>query len=115
MMAAGLRLASAVSTKVREYWSFSDETETGTGLRPRSLSATHSASIGATPIQDAGRSGYGTLDLSLTQRITRFASLKYELYNALGEKPKWLVGDKLQWATEVDNYGRTAFIHLILR
>lgn len=72
-------------------------------------------SIGATPIQDAGRSGYGTLDLSLTQRITRFASLKYELYNALGEKPKWLVGDKLQWATEVDNYGRTAFIHLILR
>lgn len=71
--------------------------------------------VGASPWLDEGRAGYGTLDLSLTQKVTSFATLKYEFYNVLGEKPKWLMGDKLQYYTEVDDYGRTAFIHLIIR
>lgn len=72
-------------------------------------------SVGASPWLDEGRAGYGTLDLSLTQRITSFATLKYEFYNALGEKPRWLMGENLQYYTEADNYGRTAFVHLIIR
>ncbi len=71
--------------------------------------------VGASPWLDEGRAGYGTLDLSLTQKVTSFATLKYEFYNVLGEKPKWLMGDKLQYYTEVDDYGRSAFIHLIIR
>ena len=72
-------------------------------------------SVAASPWLDEGRAGYGTVDLSLTQKITSFATLKYEFYNVLGEKPKWLMGEKLQHYTEVDDYGRTAFIHLIIR
>jgi hypothetical protein len=33
----------------------------------------------------------------------------------LGAKPKWLIGERLQYATEVDNYGRSVFVHLIIR
>jgi outer membrane receptor protein involved in Fe transport len=72
-------------------------------------------SVGASPWLDEGRAGYGTLDLSLTQKVTSFATLKYEIYNVLGAKPKWLIGERLQYATEVDNYGRSVFVHLIIR
>lgn len=71
--------------------------------------------IGTTPQTDDGRDGYGTLDLSLWHKVTRFATLKYEFVNALGEKPRWLIGNRLQYVSEVDNYGRTIMVHLIIR
>lgn len=71
--------------------------------------------IGTTPQTDDGRDGYGTLDFSLWHKITRFATLKYEFVNALGAQPRWLIGNRLQYVSEIDNYGRTIFAHLIIR
>lgn len=72
-------------------------------------------SVGSSPWLDEGRASYGTVDLSLRQRIAPFATLKYDVYNVTGEKPRWLIGDKLQYVSEVDNYGRSIFVHLIIR
>jgi hypothetical protein len=83
--------------------------------RPLQLSRQVSGKRGRLAWLDEGRAGYGTLDLSLTQKVTSFATLKYEIYNVLGAKPKWLIGERLQYATEVDNYGRSVFVHLIIR
>lgn len=71
--------------------------------------------VGSTAADDTGRAGYGTLNLALWHKIAKHVSLKYEIVNLFNEQPKFLMGDNLRYVSEIDDYGRGIYAHLIIR
>ncbi len=71
--------------------------------------------IGETAQDDNGRAELTTVNLGLWHRVTSHVTFKYEITNLLNDQPKFLVGDGLRYVSEVDDYGRGAFFHIMLR
>lgn len=71
--------------------------------------------VGETAQDDNGRAELTTVNLGLWHRVTSHVTFKYEITNLLNDQPKFLVGDGLRYVSEVDDYGRGAFFHIMLR
>ena len=71
--------------------------------------------IGTKPQDDDGRAELTTVNLGLWHAITPHVTLKYEVRNLFDDQPKFLTGDQLVYVSEVDDYGRGVYLHLVLR
>lgn len=71
------------------------------------------SSIGASPWLDKGRDELTTVDLSFWHRVGSKLVLKYEIDNLLHSRPKYVVGNDLQYLGQRDEYGQGFYFHAI--
>lgn len=71
-------------------------------------------SLGTTPNQNSGFGSLFTLNMAFWHQVYKGVSFKYEVMNLANQQPKWLTGDKLQYTSQLDNYGRGVYFHVII-
>jgi iron complex outermembrane recepter protein len=72
-------------------------------------------SVGQKAQDDDGRAQRTTVNMGLWHAVTPHLTFKYEIMNLFDDQPKFLTGDGLRYVSEVDDYGRGIFFHVILR
>ena len=74
-----------------------------------------SSSIGALPQDDSARMPLTVVNAALWHVVGKRVTLKYELANVFNSKPTMAIGERLNSVSQIDYYGRSAFLHVILR
>ncbi|MBN2972706.1 outer membrane beta-barrel protein [Roseomonas aeriglobus] len=71
--------------------------------------------IGALPQDDSARMPLTVVNAALWHVVGKRVTLKYELANVFNSKPTMAIGERLNSVSQIDYYGRSAFLHVILR
>ncbi|WP_312489789.1 TonB-dependent receptor [Sphingomonas sp.] len=70
--------------------------------------------LGVNTKDDGGRAGLTIVNAALWHKVMPHVTFKYELNNLFDDQPKFLVGNRLQYVSQIDNYGRTASFHIVI-
>ncbi len=69
--------------------------------------------FGDTPWLDSYYDPYTTFNLGFSHRLAKHVTLKYELKNFLNQQPTYSAGPGGRYRTEIDDYGRFFYFHII--
>ena len=70
--------------------------------------------IGIRPSVDTGTAPQTTVNAALWHQVLPHVTFKYELNNVFNDQPKFLTGNRLQYVSQIDTYGRVAFFHIVI-
>ena len=69
--------------------------------------------FGDTAWLDSYYDPYMTYNLAFSHRLARHFTLKYEAKNIFNKQPTYSTGPEGKYRTEIDEYGRFFYVHLI--